>query len=182
MTIILSIFFYYHFLTITDFLVFYSCPNGSKRFRLYGILHAILLLLAGRVASVQHPKSPLVGNEMMFLIFSRAPRFTELYDLLLDALEVEAAIGLPCVKATPTDSDNTADRIDMDVEVEGSAAVNIEVEVPVEVKSKKANSADNKGEKLWMGTAILILDTMSQSLLVDKSVLKVMKHTDTLHT
>lgn len=121
---------------------------------------------------------------MMFLIFSRAPRFTELYDLLIDALEVEAAIGLPCVKATLTDSDSTADRKDMDVEVERSAEVNIEVEVevPVEVKSKKASATDNKAEKLWMGTAILILDTMSQSLLVDKSVLKVMKRTDTLHT
>ena len=83
---------------------------------------------------------------MMFLIFSRAPRFTELYDLLIDALEVEAAIGLPCVKATLTDSDSTADRKDMDVEVERSAEVNIEVEVevPVEVKSKKASATDNK--------------------------------------
>lgn len=123
----------------------------------------------------------------MFLIFSRAPRFTELYDLLIDALEVEAAIGLPTVKATPTDSDSKTDRKDMDVEVEGSAevavAVEVEVEVvvPVEVKSKKASATDNKVEKLWMGTAILILDTMSQSLLVDKSVLKVMKHTATVH-
>jgi hypothetical protein len=124
---------------------------------------------------------------MMFLIFSRAPRFTELYDLLIDALEVEAAVDPPTVKATPTDSNSTADRKDMDVVVEGSAEVNVkvaaavEVEVPVEVKSKKASATDNKVEKLWMGTAILILDTMSQSLLVDKSVLKVMRHTDTVH-
>ena len=138
------------------------------------------------MASVQHPKSPLVGNEMMFLIFSRAPRFTELYDLLIDALEAEAAIGLHTVKATPTYSDNTADRKDMDVVVEGSAEANVAVEVevavegPVEVKGKKANATDNKVEKLWMGTAILILDTMSQSLLVDKSVLKVMKRPATV--
>jgi hypothetical protein len=124
---------------------------------------------------------------MMFLIFSRAPRFTELYDLLIDALEAEAGIDLPCVKTTPTDSDSTAERKDMDVEVEGSAEVNVEVavevevEVPTEVKSKKGSATDNKVEKLWMGTAILILDTMSQSLLVDKSVLKVMKHTATVH-
>lgn len=129
----------------------------------------------------------------MFLIFSRAPRFTELYDLLIDALEAEAAIGLPAVKTTRTDSDTTADRKDTDVVVEGSAEANVEVavvvavpvevevEVPVEVKSKKGSGTDSKVEKLWMGTAILILDTMSQSLLVDKSVLKVMKHTATLH-
>ena len=145
-----------------------SCPNGSKWFRLYGILHAILLLLAGRVASVQHPKSPLVGNEMMFLIFSRAPRYTELYDLLIDALEAEAGIDLPSSgKIAPTNSDRTTDKVDMDVEVE------VEVEVPIEVKSRKTSAADNKVEKLWIATALLILDTMSQSLLVDKSVLKV---------
>ena len=145
-----------------------SCPNGSKWFRLYGILHAILLLLAGRVASVQHPKSPLVGNEMMFLIFSRAPRYTELYDLLIGALEAEAGIDLPSSgKIAPTNSDTSTDKVDMDLDVEPK------VEVEVEVRSTKRSTTDNKVEKLWIATALLILDTMSQSLLVDKSVLKV---------
>ena len=184
-------YFYFHFLICTSFpslfidfflsnfricdltcVMLDSCPNGSKWFRLYGILHAILLLLAGRVASVQHPKSPLVGNEMMFLIFSRAPRYTELYDLLIDALEAEAGIDLPSSgKIAPTNSNSTTDKVDMDVDVE--VDVEVEVEVPIEVKSKKTSAADNKVEKLWIATALLILDTMSQSLLVDKSVLKV---------
>ena len=157
-----------------------SCPNGSKWFRLYGILHAILLLLAGRVASVQHPKSPLVGNEMMFLIFSRAPRYTELYDLLIDALEAEAGIDLPSSgKIAPTNSDSTTDKVDMDVEVDVDVEVEVEVpiEVPIEIKNKKTSAADNKVEKLWIATALLILDSMSQSLLVDKSVLKVYYNT-----
>ena len=109
---------------------------------------------------------------MMFLIFSRAPRYTELYELLIDALEVEAAVDLSPVKATTsTDTDTTKDKNEMDVLVE--LDVEVEVEVPIQVKSKKTTAADNKVEKLWMATAILILDTMSQSLLVDKSVLKV---------
>ena len=114
----------------------------------------------------------------MFLIFSRAPRYRELYELLIDALEVEAAVDLPSVKVTSADSDAAIEKKQMDVDI----AVGGAVEVPYEIKSRKKGVADNKVEKLWMATALLILDTMSQSLLVDKSVLKVMKVADSVHS
>jgi hypothetical protein len=142
---------------------------------LYGILHAILLLLAGRVASAQHPRNPLVGNEMLFLIFSRCPRYTELYDLLIDSLEVFAAQDLP----VSFNANGTVKPRDSDLKGKGTSsgvAVEIEAMDSGEGSKDKGESEDGDGEdheRLWMGPAVLILDAMCQSLLVDKSVLKV---------
>jgi hypothetical protein len=153
--------------------------SESKWFRLYGILHAILLLLAGRVASAQHPRNPLVGNEMLFLIFSRCPRYTELYDLLIDSLEVFAAQDLPVA----FNSNGTVKPRDNDPRGKGTSSAGVVdsgegSSSGPSVKQGNEEAGDGEGggdnnERLWMGPAVLILDAMCQSLLVDKSVLKV---------
>lgn len=166
--------------------LFMFSASDSKWFRLYGILHAILLLLAGRVASAQHPRNPLVGNEMLFLIFSRCPRYTELYDLLIDHLEVFAAHDLP----VSFNTNGTVKPRDTDLKGKGTSSSSSSgvTEVEAEMTDSGAGSSPNPGvkskgeagdgdgdgdERLWMGPAVLILDAMCQNLLVDKSVLKV---------
>lgn len=174
----------------------------SKWSRLYGILHAILLLLAGRVASAQHPRNHLAGNEMSFLIFSRAPQFTELYDLLIPALEKFAAVELPIPAPlspsiptstpAPVGSSNgvaekSAEPVWSDVIADPEPAVEMRIseetcydktDAPTLTSSQNSDAlmCDASGvasERLWMGPAVLILDLMTQSLLVDKTALKV---------
>jgi hypothetical protein len=128
------------------------------------------------VASAQHPRNPLVGNEMLFLIFSRCPRYTELYDLLIDSLEVFAAQDLP-VSFHPNGTVKPRD-IDLKGQITSNGVTAAETEA-MDVgggSNDKEEGGDGDGddnERLWMGPAVLILDAMCQSLLVDKSVLKV---------
>ena len=61
---------------------------------LYGLLHAILLLLSGKVIS-PHRSGPR-SNEMMFLVFGRAGRFKVGYLILLGG-SVEMLISCGCV-------------------------------------------------------------------------------------
>jgi hypothetical protein len=128
------------------------------------------------VASAQHPRNPLVGNEMLFLIFSRCPRYTELYDLLIDSLEVFAAQDLP----VSFNASGTVKPRDSDLKGKGTSsgvtAVETDARDSGEGSRDKGETEDGDGEdneRLWMGPAVLILDAMCQSLLVDKSVLKV---------
>ena len=167
-------------LTIS-FFNFYLSPTDCKWSRLYGILHAILLLLAGRVASAQHPRNTMTGHEMLFLIFSRETRFTVLYGLLIDALEIfanhELPLPLPLPLALPTSSSKS-------VPIVCNSNSNSRSSGMVDVSSTNILTTENDrkailtgvrvdSDRSWMGPAILILDIMSQSLLVDKGVLKV---------
>lgn len=97
---------------------------------LYGLLHAILLLLSGKVMSSL--RSSTKSNEMMFLVFGREGRFKIFYDLLISTLGEVANE----VKKTP--KKELPDNVCMD----------------------------------WISPALLILDAMTQPLLVDKVNIK----------
>ena len=167
-----------HILSLTvSFFNFYLSPTDCKWSRLYGILHAILLLLAGRVASAQHPRNTLTGHEMLFLIFSRETRFTVLYGLLIDALEIFASheLPLPLSLALPTSSSESMPIVcNSSYRSSGMMDVSSTDILPTENDSKSImRGVRVDSDRSWMGPAILILDIMSQSLLVDKGVLKV---------
>ena len=123
---------------------------------------------------------------MSFLIFSRAHQFIELYDLLIPALEEFAAVELPVPASTsvpapvaPSNGSALKDVEPAETDVSDPEAVT-EMQIEWQTCDDKTDTpalcSDASGvasERLWMGPAVLILDLMSQSLLVDKSALKV---------
>lgn len=133
--------------------------SSDKWSKLYGILHAILLLLAGRVASAQHPRNAAAGNEMMLLVFSRDPRFNIMYTLLLNELEQFSS------------SENTCDAPKNENISDVSSSSSLNDQVDKDEKKKRPEGRDGDGE--WVGPALLILDIIAQSLLVDNVALKV---------
>ena len=116
---------------------------------------------------------------MLFLIFSRGPRYTELYSLLIDSLEEFAAQDLPVSfnsngTVKPRDSDSKGDLPSSEVAEAGAMDGGEDSSSKPSVRQEKGEAGDGEdNERLWMGPAVLILDAMCQSLLVDKSVLKV---------
>lgn len=97
------------------------------------------------------------GNEMMLLFFSRDPRFKIMYTLLLNALERFSNGGNVSLM---TDSSSPNNNMSMSSSSSGS------------LNEKKM--ADVGGDGDWVGPALLVLDVMSQSLLVDTAALKVL--------
>lgn len=100
------------------------------------------------------------GNEMMLLFFSRDPRFKIMYTLLLDALERFSNGGNICLK-----NDNSSSSPSNDINMSSSSSDNLN-------EKKMADVGGGNGD--WVGPALLVLDVMSQSLLVDTAALKVL--------
>ena len=126
---------------------------------------------------------------MMFLIFSRDSRFTVLYELLIVALERFADYDLPMpvptpvavavsvavtddvpviVSTAPITSTPTATENEM-----SNGKTECTSPTPTASAAQSMSSRIKNDERSWMGPAVLILDAMSQCLLVDKAVLKV---------
>lgn len=105
---------------------------------LYGVLHAILLILSNKVVSpANRPPTPAnKGRELLFLIFGRLGPFSEMYSLLLSALEQT------CSSVTQFSVDKSRPCVPNTVCFD------------------------------WMTPAFLILDTISQPILIDSSMLQ----------
>jgi hypothetical protein len=107
-------------------------------------------------------RNPAAGNEMMLLFFSRDPRFKIMYTLLLDALERFSNGGNVSLMNDSSSSSSSSPNNNMSMSSSSSDGLNVK------------KMADVGGNGDWVGPALLVLDVMSQSLLVDTAALKVL--------
>jgi hypothetical protein len=118
--------------------------NQERCSRLYGLLHAILLLFHNKInPSNQTRNSGTTPFEICFIVFSCDERYSRLYNLLAKQLEYVS------------EHENLSQFFDSSDE-NANAASNF---------SLMTSEIDSRLQ--WIAPAVLLLDTMAQSILID---------------
>ena len=124
---------------------------------LYGILHAIVLILFNKVSGGIATRTGGQGNELLYLLLTSDPVYDQLHGLLIQELGRASKGGeahfRPIAKKAMTTQGKNKKKIAADIS-------------PVADTSHDINA-----EYKWVSAAVLILDAFSQPLLVDPKAL-----------